>query len=243
MVPDPAACARGSKEDSGKEEGVVRSASEEARRMSQWQKQIDFGKNTLGYQTYQRLVPREARRRDDPQTPEIRRDISKKRFDGQLRAWRRALHKYDDPEALEATEVLQVSGGKKQENARKRRNEGTPGRAGCKEELHVRSSRNRAAWAGPKAPGGGAKPAGNDSKENALPEGSSEGDTHTTKQAGPQETSYSDAVKCAPLHSGGDDTDDVAPEEREEEEEEGPNEVYEMCMDGELDEEEDYVVL
>jgi hypothetical protein len=33
---------------------------DEAHRQSQWQKQIDYGKNTLGYQTYIKLIPKQV---------------------------------------------------------------------------------------------------------------------------------------------------------------------------------------
>ena len=36
----------------------ARSSEEEARRQAQWQKQIDYGKNTLGYQHYLKLIPK-----------------------------------------------------------------------------------------------------------------------------------------------------------------------------------------
>ncbi|KAG2447867.1 hypothetical protein HYH02_007323 [Chlamydomonas schloesseri] len=68
-------------------------------RLAQRQKQIDFGKNTVGYQRYLQLVPRNKRRRTDPATPDIHANISKRRFDGQVVVWRRALHKYDDDAA------------------------------------------------------------------------------------------------------------------------------------------------
>ncbi|PNH09013.1 Octanoyltransferase [Tetrabaena socialis] len=99
-------------------------------RVGQRQKQIDFGKNTLGYQRYLQQVPRRvvrlcvggaelaevaeprvqccrqqvpgdsARRQQrrkavDPGTPDIGQNISKRAFDGQIKVWRRALHKYD----------------------------------------------------------------------------------------------------------------------------------------------------
>ncbi|KAG2430110.1 hypothetical protein HXX76_010209 [Chlamydomonas incerta] len=72
-------------------------------RLAQRQKQIDFGKNTTGYQRYLQLVPRNKRRRTDPATPDIHANISKRRFDGQVVVWRRALHKYDDDAAQDAS--------------------------------------------------------------------------------------------------------------------------------------------
>jgi hypothetical protein len=66
-------------------------------RLSQRQKQIDFGKNTVGYQTYIQLVPKNQRKRGDPKTPNKYQVCSKRSWDGQVRKWRRMLHKYDPP--------------------------------------------------------------------------------------------------------------------------------------------------
>lgn len=71
-------------------------------RLAQRQKQIDYGKNTLGYDRYVQVVPRERRRRADPSTPDIHAKISTKRFNGLVRAWRRRLHEYDPQEATTA---------------------------------------------------------------------------------------------------------------------------------------------
>ncbi|GLC39517.1 Protein tanc2 [Pleodorina starrii] len=70
-------------------------------RLGQRQKQVDYGKNTIGYQRYLQQVPKDKRRRKgeqwlDPVTPDINQNISKRCFDGQIKVWRRALHKYDD---------------------------------------------------------------------------------------------------------------------------------------------------
>ncbi|KAG2500747.1 hypothetical protein HYH03_001511 [Edaphochlamys debaryana] len=69
-------------------------------RLAQRQKQIDYGKNTIGYQRYLKEVPKDKRRRRGDQcldavTPDINQNISKRCFDGQVRVWRRFLHKYD----------------------------------------------------------------------------------------------------------------------------------------------------
>jgi len=68
-----------------------------ARRLETRQKQIDIGKNTTGYQCYFIQVPKEKRKRCDPQTPNIYQVCSKRSWDGQIRKWRRLLHKYDPP--------------------------------------------------------------------------------------------------------------------------------------------------
>lgn len=65
-------------------------------KLAQRQKQVDFGKNTLGYQRYLELVPRKRRGKRDPQTPDIAQRVSKRAFDGQIKAWRRMLHMYDE---------------------------------------------------------------------------------------------------------------------------------------------------
>jgi hypothetical protein len=73
------------------------------RRLSQRRKEIAYGKNTLGYERYLRLVPKEKRRhpRDHPPTPDPTRKYSKRQFDGIVRAWRRKLHDWDPPKTEE----------------------------------------------------------------------------------------------------------------------------------------------
>jgi len=64
-------------------------------RLFQRQKQIDYGKNTVGYEKYIKIIPKSSRRLSDPQTPNIHSSTSKRAFDGAVKKWRRALHKYD----------------------------------------------------------------------------------------------------------------------------------------------------
>ncbi|KAL4421471.1 hypothetical protein ABPG75_010762 [Micractinium tetrahymenae] len=67
-------------------------------RLAQRQKQIDMGKNTLGYQRYRQAVPREKRnRKTDPITPNVYQVCSKRAFEGQVKKWRRMLHSWDPP--------------------------------------------------------------------------------------------------------------------------------------------------
>jgi len=68
------------------------------RRLETRQKQIDIGKNTPGYQNYLKLVPRSQRKRGNPQTPHKYQVCSKRSWDGQIRKWRRLLHKFDPVE-------------------------------------------------------------------------------------------------------------------------------------------------
>ena len=65
------------------------------RRISQREKQIQFGKNTIGYTRYVELVPRHQRNPGDPQTPRADKKQSKRAFAGAIKAWRRFLHTYD----------------------------------------------------------------------------------------------------------------------------------------------------
>ncbi|KAK8800190.1 hypothetical protein WA171_004825 [Blastocystis sp. BT1] len=69
-------------------------------------KQIAFGKNTLGYQRYSMLVPKDKRKPTDPKTPDAEESISKRRFEGKLKKWRRLLHDFD-PKTKEEEEELQ----------------------------------------------------------------------------------------------------------------------------------------
>lgn len=58
-------------------------------------KDIAIGKATKGYQNYIRMVPRDERGPDDPQTPNSK-NISASKFRAIYRTWRTLLHKYDD---------------------------------------------------------------------------------------------------------------------------------------------------
>ncbi|KAJ0397735.1 hypothetical protein P43SY_007203 [Pythium insidiosum] len=78
-------------------------------RLSQRQKQIDYGKNTLGYDRYCAQVPRHKRRKGDPMTPDKTLKVSKKGFDAMVRRWRQALHRYDPPELANAQSQPAVS--------------------------------------------------------------------------------------------------------------------------------------
>lgn len=71
------------------------------RRLEQRRKEIRYGKNTLGYDRYTRLVSKQARKRGDPRTPDVTMKVSKRQFDGIVRDWRRKLHQWDPPQSEE----------------------------------------------------------------------------------------------------------------------------------------------
>ena len=61
-------------------------------------KQIQFGKNTIGYDNYIAAVPKKKRYLSGdkhPRTPDAYEMISKRGFDGKLKSWRRSLHRWD----------------------------------------------------------------------------------------------------------------------------------------------------
>lgn len=53
---------------------------------------------------------RNQRRKGDPQTPNKTSMVSKKAFDGMIRKWRQALHKYDPPELQKAAQSADQGG-------------------------------------------------------------------------------------------------------------------------------------
>lgn len=63
--------------------------------LEQRQKQVDYGHQTLGYLRYRLLVPKDKRSREDPRTPKKSQACSKRSWDGQVKKWRRDLHKWD----------------------------------------------------------------------------------------------------------------------------------------------------
>ena len=75
---------------------VPDAASTDEHRLKQRQKQIDYGKNTNGYDNYMRQVPVNQRERYHMRTPDKHRRQSKRSWAFAVRRWRQYLHKYDE---------------------------------------------------------------------------------------------------------------------------------------------------
>lgn len=68
------------------------------------QKQIDYGKNTLGYENYIKQVPKHSRTIEQPRTPQKQLKYSRRAWDGLVKIWRKKLHCYDPNSKLEDDE-------------------------------------------------------------------------------------------------------------------------------------------
>lgn len=65
------------------------------------QKCINYGKVTAEYQRYILELPRKKRESYHPRTPNKFRKVSRRKFDGAIKKWRKLLHAYDeDPEQM-----------------------------------------------------------------------------------------------------------------------------------------------
>ncbi|CAD1479113.1 unnamed protein product [Heterotrigona itama] len=62
------------------------------------QKEIDYGKNTVGYDRYIQTVPKEKRTREHPRTPPKYIKYSRRGWDSMVRLWRKQLHQWDPPQ-------------------------------------------------------------------------------------------------------------------------------------------------
>lgn len=59
------------------------------------QKQIDYGKNTIGYYNYTQQVPIDQRTKEHPKTPDKFTKYSRRSWDTLIKMWRIKLHEYD----------------------------------------------------------------------------------------------------------------------------------------------------
>ncbi|CAG9466429.1 unnamed protein product [Pedinophyceae sp. YPF-701] len=133
------------------------------RRIQQRQKQIDYGKNTLGYQRYLELVSKDKRKpRVHPVTPDAHLKVSKRAFDGILKKWRRALHRWDPDQGDDG-------GAGAAPGARVQRRDSADAKR--KRQTDAPRSGSRAPRAAPPAPlGGGAASGGGSAPNSPLPQ-------------------------------------------------------------------------
>ncbi len=103
-------------------------------RVAQRQRQIDFGKNTVGYQRMTEAHPtRKKRPKTVPRTPDVHKKCSKRAFDGLVRQWRRRLHEWDMQEGSAGVEAPTDPRLRKMDDSNKRSRDeqnGQNGRSG-----------------------------------------------------------------------------------------------------------------
>mmetsp|Transcript_2147 Transcript_2147/g.5711 ORF Transcript_2147/g.5711 Transcript_2147/m.5711 type:complete len:239 (-) Transcript_2147:2027-2743(-) len=111
-------------EDASKQERVFQKLDprnpQQAHKLSQRRKAIAKGKNTIGYDIYCRKIPKEKRQKRSmitPSTPDHTLDMPNKKWNGLVRSWRVALHRYDPVDLQESF----VKGKEEQEARTKER--------------------------------------------------------------------------------------------------------------------------
>lgn len=72
------------------------------------QKQIDYGKNTLGYQNYLHAIPKSSRAREHPKTPRKGVKYSRRSWDQQIKLWRIKLHTFDPQTSENGVELVET---------------------------------------------------------------------------------------------------------------------------------------
>lgn len=88
---------------------------EDTHRVAQRQKQIDYGKNTIAYDRFVAMRPREQRVRGDPMTPIAKQKCSKRSFAGQVTSWKKKVYdfvaKLDSAGAEEEDKIGKTANG------------------------------------------------------------------------------------------------------------------------------------
>merc|ERR1719296_210498 len=55
-------------------------------------KQLEYGKNTIDYDTYCRIIPKEDRKDTMPRTPVKNKKYSRRQWDGMVKNWKQMIH-------------------------------------------------------------------------------------------------------------------------------------------------------
>lgn len=88
------------------DEHTKREKEEDAEVIRRREKQIEYGKNTEGYQNYVNDIPKRLRSQDHPKTPNKFMKLSRRKWDTKVRIWRQLLHHFDSPENKENVSLL-----------------------------------------------------------------------------------------------------------------------------------------
>lgn len=85
---------------SNKPKAIAVPIEKDERKLATRQRQIDIGKNTVGYQKYLEDIKRLDRTKEHPWTPNKYNVCSTRSWQGMMRIWRRKLHFWDPPSEI-----------------------------------------------------------------------------------------------------------------------------------------------